>query len=133
MYYVIVKVITASDYDNCKIEIMSICHCYSEVDRFMDNMIHIVINNRKIALHKFENKPNDQDPDGYFIVQNKEDKMRYDIYHKKVTLNKGYVYDSASLEIYKPIFFQIVQYSDYESNNKIHYAKINYKSFIYQY
>ena len=122
MYYVVVEVSISSTMDesnttdNSDVKILSINHCLTDAQQFINNMTHINIDKNNIALHKTVAVPTDIDPDGYFLVKNNEIENRYDIYNKCVNLNKGYLYNTASITINKNLFFQIIAFSNFKSD-----------------
>ena len=116
MYYVVTKVYVSETTDKSDVKILSINHCLLEAHQFIENMTHININTNKIALHKTNAKPTDTDPDGYFLVKNTEIENRYDIYNKCVNLNKGYLYNTASITINKNLFFQIITFLNFKGD-----------------
>ena len=122
MYYVVTKVYVSETTDKSDVEILSINHCLLEAHQFIENMTHININTNKIALHKTNAKPTDTDPDGYFLVKNTEIENRYDIYNKCVNLNKGYLYNTASITINKNLFFHY----QYFQKNLLNMDKLNF-------
>ena len=122
MYYVVVEVSISSivdesnTTDNSNVKILSINHCLIDAQQFINNMTHISIDKNNIALHKTVALPTDTDPDGYFLVKNNEIENRYDIYNKCVNLNKGYLYNTASITINKNLFFQIITFLNFKGD-----------------
>tara|TARA_Y100001970_G_C14204081_1_gene842855 strand:- start:1739 stop:2278 length:540 start_codon:yes stop_codon:yes gene_type:complete len=127
--YIIYKVTISSintgnnEIDDVKIDIDTIVNKIGEARHYIANMEYIIHNNAKCIITKVgETKPNDKDDDGYYLLINKDNEDRVDIYRKKTKLLEGYLYNSYEIKIEKIAFFEIQYFDKTVNENEIHTA-----------
>ena len=124
--YIIYKVTISSintgnnEIDDVKIDIDTIVNKIGEARHYIANMEYIIHNNAKCIITKVgETKPNDKDDDGYYLLINKDNEDRVDIYRKKTKLLEGYLYNSYEIKIEKIAFFEIQYFDKTVNENEI--------------
>ena len=116
MYYIINKTLfnTANDL----IEKQISCECLNmflkkyEAVNFINHLKHINIFCEDIILNNpIKKEPvNNKDVDGYHIIYDDENSQKYNIYLKKSSLNKGYLYNTVDIDIKYIGFIEIISY-----------------------
>ena len=116
MYYIINKVLFNKE--NEEIEKKITCECLKMVNRLSDAIDYI--NNLKninvfcedvIIIDDIHNNPiSNKHVDGYHLVVDDENTRKFNIYEKKSTLNKGYIYNSVDININYVGFIEIINY-----------------------
>jgi hypothetical protein len=116
MYYIINKVLFNPSNDLVEKQIS--CECLNmfikkyEAVNFINQLKHISIFCEDIILsNPIKNEHvNNKDVDGYHIIYDDENTQKYNIYFKKSTLNKGYVYNTVDIDIKYIGFIEIISY-----------------------
>jgi hypothetical protein len=83
-----------------------------EAVNFINQLKHISIFCEDIILNNPIKKEqvNNKDVDGYHIIYDDENTQKYNIYLKKSTLVKGYVYNSVDINVKYVGFIEIISY-----------------------
>lgn len=116
MYYIVNKVLFNPSND--LIEKQVSCECLNmflkkyEAVNFINLLKHINIFCEDIILsNPIKKEPvNNKDVDGYHIIYDDENTHKYNIYLKKSTLIKGYVYNTVDINIKYIGFIEIISY-----------------------
>jgi len=116
MYYIVNKILF--DSTNDLVEKGISCECLNmfvkkyEAVNFINQLKHINIFCEDIILNNLIKKEpvNNKDVDGYHIIYDDENTQKYNIYLKKSTLIKGYVYNSVDINVKYIGFIEIISY-----------------------
>jgi len=137
MYYIVNKVLFNPSND--LIEKQLSCECLNmflkkyEAVNFIILLKHIKIFSEDIILNNpIKKEPvNNKDVDGYHIIYDDENTQKYNIYLKKSSLIKGYVYNTVNININYIGFIEIVNYKPNIKQIEIHtstYKKLKPKN-----
>jgi len=116
MYYIVNKVLFNPSNDLIEKQIS--CECLNmflkkyEAVNFINLLKHINIFSEDIILSNpiKKEKINNKDVDGYHIIYDDKNTQKYNIYLKKSSLIKGYVYNTVNIDIKYIGFIEIVNY-----------------------
>ena len=117
MHYIINKVLFNSS--NKLVEKQISCECLHiflkkyEAINFINQLKHISILYEDIILtNPIKKEPiNNKDVDGYHVIYDDENTHKYNIYLKKSSLNKGYLYNTVNIGIKYIGFIEIINYN----------------------
>lgn len=131
MYYIVNKVLFNSS--NNLVEKQISCECLNmfikkyEAINFINQLKHISIFCEDIILNNLIKKVpvNNKDVDGYHIVYDDKNTQKYNIYFKKSSLNKGYLYNTVDIDIKYVGFIEIVNYKPTTKRINISNKKYN--------
>jgi len=133
MYYIVNKVLFNPSNDLIEKQIS--CECLNmflkkyEAINFINLLKHINIFSEDIILNNpIKKEPvNNKDVDGYHIIYDDENTQKYNIYLKKSSLIKGYVYNTVNININFVGFIEIITYNSNIKNTNI--TTSEYKEF----
>lgn len=84
---------------------------FSDAKNFIENLKSFKVEKDIINITSLrEDIPTDSDTDGYYMIRDSCDSNHYDLYQKKTNIHRGYIYNSASVEINKIVSFFINDY-----------------------
>lgn len=117
-YYAINKVLQQPDISDIKLETVSVFSKLYEAEDFISNMTRLTLfstpddntqssKTNETIVGFIDNKPNDENMDGFYLVKDNDNKRKYFIYQKKTEISRGYIYNSIDIKIVKHGFFEI--------------------------